>query len=86
MARLPTVMLVWALGLGTLVGVACDRSWDFECTSVWENRKGEELSRETFTYLEMPDENAATKRCKEKMLENRPKRGKSATCHCVGKE
>ena len=80
------MLTVLALTLGALTGLGCDQKWDFECTAVWETRKGEELTRETYTYPQMESENAATTRCKEKMLEERPKRGKSATCHCVGKE
>ena len=74
------------LTLGLVASLACDRKWDFECTAVWEQRDGKELSREVYTYTQMADENTASARCKEQMLEARPKRGKSATCHCVGKE
>ena len=73
--------------LGVLVALAgCERKWDFECTAVWTKRTGEEVSREVYNYPQMDTEYAATARCKEEMLENRPKGGKEATCKCVGQE
>ncbi|MCA9699834.1 MAG: hypothetical protein KC431_20080 [Myxococcales bacterium] len=75
-----------SLSLGLLASLACDRKWDFECTSVWEGRTGNELARKVYSYPQMADEQAATARCEEDMLKDRPKGGKAATCHCVGQE
>ena len=73
--------------LGVLVALAgCERKWDFECTAVWTKRTGEEVSREVYNYPQMDSEYAATARCKEEMLESRPKGGKEATCKCVGQD
>lgn len=85
-ARKTLVIAALVASFGAGLGLACDRKWDFECTAVWEKRSGEELSRETYTYTQMDSENAATARCKQEMLDARPKGGKSATCHCVGTE
>ena len=86
MTRAHFVTLAVAGLVASTVGLACDRKWDFECTAVWEARDGTELSREVHTYPQMDSEQAATAKCKDEMLESRPKRGKAATCHCVGKE
>jgi hypothetical protein len=85
MATRRPALLVAALVCGLAASLACDRKWDFECTAVW-NDDGVEVWRKVFTYPEMADENAATARCKEEMLEARPKRANAATCHCVGIE
>ncbi|NVB43755.1 hypothetical protein G6O69_38505, partial [Pseudenhygromyxa sp. WMMC2535] len=63
---------------GLLASLACDRKWDFECTAVWVDRKGAELSREVYSYPQMADERGATARCEKEMLEARPRGGKSA--------
>ena len=73
------------LGVCLLVSLACDRKWDFECTAAW-NKGSVEVWRKVYVYPEMPDEHAATARCKEEMLEARPKRANSAVCKCVGKD
>jgi len=86
MTRLHLVTAAVAAVGAVWFGFACDRKWDFECTAVWEARDGTELSREIHSYAQMDSEQAATARCKEQMLESRPKRGKAATCHCVGKD
>jgi hypothetical protein len=76
---------ILALGLlcALVSSLACDRKWDFECTAVWTD-DGAEVWRKVFTYPQMEDENAATARCKEEMLEARPKGANAATCKCVG--
>ena len=86
MPRSSPLALTLSLLLGLLAALACDRTWDFECTAVWEKRDGTELSREVKLYPQMDDENAATARCKDEMLAKPPKGAKAATCHCVGKE
>lgn len=78
------MLLCLALCAGLFIG-ACDRKWDFECTAVWTD-DGTEVWRKVFTYPEMEHETAATARCKEEMLEARPKGANAATCKCVGKE
>jgi hypothetical protein len=84
MATRPTILAAGlACGLG--LNLACDRKWDFECTAVWSD-DGKEVWRKVFTYPEMADETSATARCKEEMLEARPKGANAATCHCVGIE
>lgn len=80
--RLASVGLLLGFGLG--LG-ACDRKWDFECTAVW-NDDGKEVWRKVFTYPQMEDENAATARCKEEMLEARPRGANAAVCECKGIE
>ena len=83
MARLlASVGLLLGFGLGL---AACDRKWDFECTAVW-NDDGKEVWRKVFTYPQMEDENAATARCKEEMLEARPRGADAAVCECKGIE
>jgi hypothetical protein len=83
MARLlASIGLFLGLGLGLF---ACDRKWDFECTAVW-NDDGKEVWRKVFTYPQMADENAATARCKDEMLEARPRGANSALCECKGIE
>lgn len=83
MARLlSTFGLLLGFGLGLL---ACDRKWDFECTAVWTD-SGKEVWRKVFTYPQMEDENAATARCKEAMLEARPRGADTAVCECKGIE
>lgn len=83
MARLlSTLGLLLGFGLGL---VACDRKWDFECTAAWTD-DGKEVWRKTFTYPQMEDENAATARCKEEMLEARPRGADTAVCECKGIE
>ena len=42
--------------------------------------------RKVFTYPQMEDENAATARCKEAMLEARPRGADTAVCECKGIE
>lgn len=74
------LLLGFGLGLG-----ACDRKWDFECTAVW-NDDGKEVWRKVFIYPQMQDENAATARCKEEMLEARPRGANTAVCECKGIE
>lgn len=80
-------VLILALGLlgGLASTLACDRKWDFECTAAWTDG-GVEVWREVFTYPQMENEQAATARCKEEMLEARPKGANAATCKCVGIE
>jgi hypothetical protein len=80
--RLASVGLLLGFGLG--LG-ACDRKWDFECTAVW-NDDGKEVWRKVLTYPQMEDENAATARCKEEMLEARPRGANTAVCECKGIE
>jgi hypothetical protein len=80
--RLAALGLLLGFGLGLL---ACDRKWDFECTAVW-NDDGKEVWRKVFTYPQMADENAATARCKEEMLEARPRGADAAVCECKGIE
>ena len=83
MARLlSTAGLLLGFGLGLL---ACDRKWDFECTAVWTD-DGKEVWRKVFSYPQMEDENAATARCKEEMLEARPRGADAAVCECKGIE
>jgi hypothetical protein len=79
---LASIGLFLGFGLGLF---ACDRKWDFECTAVWNNN-GKEVWRKVFTYPQMADENAATARCKEEMLEARPRGADSALCECKGIE
>lgn len=86
MPRQSAKFLVLALCLGVLAAsVACDKKWDFECTAVWTDN-GTEVWRKVFTYPTMDNENAATARCKEEMLEARPRGANQATCKCVGVE
>jgi hypothetical protein len=68
-----------------LASLACDRKWDFECTATWTN-DGVEVWRKVYVYPEMADEHAATARCKEAMLEAKPKRANAAVCQCTGQE
>jgi hypothetical protein len=83
MARqLVSFALLLGFGLGLF---ACDRKWDFECTAVWTNN-GKEVWRKVFTYPQMEHENAATARCKEEMLEARPRGADAAVCECKGIE
>jgi hypothetical protein len=79
---LACVGLLLGFGLGL---AACDRKWDFECTAVWTD-DGKEVWRKVFTYPQMEDENAATARCKEEMLEARPRGANAAVCECKGIE
>ena len=79
------VVLAAALLGSAIVGLGCDRKWDFECTAVWTD-DGEEVWRKVFTYPQMDSETAATARCKEEMLDARPKGANAATCKCVGKD
>ncbi|MFO7561464.1 MAG: hypothetical protein R6X02_02375 [Enhygromyxa sp.] len=76
------VGLIFGLGLGLL---ACDRKWDFECTAVWTDN-GKEVWRKVQTYPQMDHEKAATQRCKEEMLEARPRGADQAVCECKGVE
>jgi hypothetical protein len=80
-------MPITILGVCLLMSLACDRDrkWDFECTAAW-SQGGVEVSRKVYTYPQMADEHAATKRCKDEMLESKPKRANSAVCHCIGQE
>jgi hypothetical protein len=82
--RRPTILAA-GFACGLALNLGCDRKWDFECTAVWAD-DGKEVWRKVFTYAELPDESAATARCKEEMLEARPKGANAATCHCVGIE
>ena len=79
---LAIVGLLSGLGLGLL---ACDRKWDFECTAFWTDN-GKEVWRKVLTYPQMDNENAATQRCKEEMLEARPRGADTAVCKCQGIE
>ncbi len=79
---LPVLALLLGLGLG--LG-ACDRKWDFACSAVWTDN-GKEVWRKDFTYPQMTDEKAATARCKEDMLEARPRGADAAVCECKGIE
>lgn len=72
-------------GLSGLALTACDKTWDFECKAEWTD-DGEKVWDKTYTYAQMADENAATARCKEEMLEARPKGANAAVCKCTGIE
>jgi hypothetical protein len=74
--------LVISLGFG-LGSLGCDRRWDFVCDAVWTD-DGKEVWREQFEYPKMDTEQAATARCKEEMLEARPKGANAAVCKCKG--
>ncbi len=78
-----TLSSLGLLGLGLLAATACDKKWDFECKAEW-HQGDVKVWHDTFTYPEMVDEKAATARCREDMLEARPKRANSAICKCVG--
>ena len=66
------------------IAASCDRSWDFECTATW-GRGDLQISKKVYTYEKLPSETDATARCKQDMLESKPRGAKSATCKCVGK-
>lgn len=79
-----TLLLGFALGLAFNL-IACDRKWDFECHAKWQ-KGAEEVWSETFTYPQMDSETDATARCKDDMLEAKPKGATSALCKCEGKD
>ncbi len=75
--------------LGAAVGVgACDfdKTNDYDCESVWFDRKGEEVERETREYLKVESEQIAANRCKKDMLDAVPRGAKRAACNCVGRK
>jgi hypothetical protein len=85
-ARRPLTSIALGLCLGGLTAsVACDRKWDFECTAIWTD-DGKEVWRKVYNYPQMDSETAATARCKEEMLEARPRGANYAECKCVGVE
>ena len=46
----------------------------------------DELSTKIYTYKDAEDERHATERCKKDMMDDKPRRAKSAKCVCQGKE
>lgn len=83
---MPRLLATVGLLFGFVLGLAaCDRKWDFECTAVWTD-DGKEVWRKVMTYPQMEHEQAATARCKEEMLDARPRGANAAVCECKGIE
>ena len=83
---MPRLLVGSLFVLSTLALNACDKKqWEFDCTAVW-SRGDKELSTKIYTYKDAEDERHATERCKKDMMDDKPKRAKSAKCVCQGKE
>lgn len=81
---LPCLLGLW--GLSGAMGCDSSKVNDFDCESIWYDRKGEVIEQETREYLQVDGEQIAANRCKEDMLDAVPKGGKRAECQCVGRK
>jgi len=78
MSRCLLILVVLVLPLS-----GCDRKHDYTCTGTW-GRGDKELSKKTYQYPQLDNENQATRMCSEDMMKDRPPRGKAAKCECKG--